>query len=465
MSTVFISLLLLTSVIAVTLFILGQVQKISYFSWFTVLIMFLITSVVVAPGATAIGTAIGKSDALRFQEFWNGYETKAVMKSIQCTRNGSCAHTYKCDPHLVTKYRTVTETVSDGKGGTKTKTRQESYQETEYHSCPYTTFEYTYKVETTLDNYTVKSNVFAADPVAFRPGKSVPSNVFRGEPAEWVAVKKRLEANDPGPVTIMKSYDNYILASQSSILREYSDKIESLKNDGLLPVVASEVKTLQAVKTYGVNHEVSSEWVNSVMRFNAAFGTTLQGDLHLVITENISDGFSYANALNAYWQSDALGRNAISKNALVVVLGVNDGKVQWAEAFTGMPGGNERLLSQIKNDLKGADFKPESLIGSPKGVLSGNEIIDVKHTDGLLENAVWGVNEFTRTCMLCAGDEDTGTGFSYLSSDVQPTTASIVGTSIIGAMLIVGLWSGWVYFLISNPTFGQRISSMLGKKK
>lgn len=403
--------------------------KISFIPW---LVISLVTTVLIAPGAVALGGAVAKSNALTFNEYWNGYETAALVTVTNCERDGSCRHEYRCDPYQVVKTRTV----SDGNG----KTRTETYVETEWHQCPYVTKEYTYKVETTLEDYNVASHVFAADPEPWRWGEHIPGNVSRGEPAAWVAVRDRLAAKDPGPVTAVRNYDNFILASQSSILKRYSAEIEAFEAKGWLPLPASGAEGLYANKAYPVNTTLTPEWSNSVMRFNAAFGVDLQGDLHLVVAKGVSDPDAYTGALQAYWQSPELGRDALSKNTLVVVLGTDDSKtVSWARVFTGMPTGNEKLMVDIESQLKGAALTPATILGAPRGVIKGDEV-SVSHTDGLLEKAVWGTNQFERACMVCDDAEDSGLGFSYLSGEIQPSGAAKTGIVFFSIFTLVASW-------------------------
>lgn len=399
------------------------------------------------PGVVLLGGHFVKQSALSYDEFWNGYETAAIAEVDRCERDGSCSHTYDCDPYPYAY--TVWDSVSDGKGGTTSVPRQVT--ETRYHECPYATEEWTYRVETTLDGYTVSSNIFSAEPQEWRWGVGIPSYVDRGVPAAWQAVKDRLDRGDPGPVTEVHSYENYILASQSTILKRYSDQIETYKDAGMLPRPADRTTSgMQAAKAYGVGIDLSPEWRERVMRFNAALGTELQGDLHLVVIGEDVDKHAYVGALQAYWQSPELGDKALSKNALVVVLGTENGRtVEWAKAFTGMPGGNEQLLMQISSELPGTDLDPAVILGTPTAKIRG-ENVTIKHTNGLLEEMVWGPHEFARVCMVCEGEEDQGVGFSYLSSDIQPSTGQKVAIFSVALFVSALAWLAAITALGAN---------------
>ena len=92
---------------------------------------------------------------------------------------------------------------------------------------------------------------------------------------------------------------------------------------------------------------------------DAALGSTLQGDLHLVIVDakKISDPDNYSNALVAYWLSPKFGKDALSKNGIVVVLGTSDGKTvdytyaAGADLLTGQTVGHNQSLSLKPWDL------------------------------------------------------------------------------------------------------------------
>src|SRR5439155_22131201 len=97
------------------------------------------------------------------------------------------------------------------------------------------TQEDSYYVETTLGTYTIAEHIFPANPQNWRSSHSVPDDVPRGVPALWAAAKQRLDSGDPGPVTAQRDYQNYILASQATILHKYSASIDRYKQEKLLP--------------------------------------------------------------------------------------------------------------------------------------------------------------------------------------------------------------------------------------
>lgn len=416
------------------------------------------TALLINPLTYVIGMQIAKQDAVTFREYWNGYEAAADTENITCTRDGSCRNEYNCDPYtvLVTKTRSV----SDGKGGTKTETYTET--ETRYHRCPYSTQETTYTVSTTLgDTYTIASHLMTGPQWRER---AIPGGQVTTAPARWQQVADRIAAGAPGPVTEVNTYENYILASSLTLFQKYEGDIETLTAANLLPTPARGVTDLyHATKAYNVAGAVEDSkmatYATDVAYLNGAVGDDLHGDVHVVfVPSKIEAGpDNYTNALQAYWQSDAMGKDAISKNAIVIVMGVNNTKIEWARSFTGMPVGNEALMTQFQTDLRDVRLTND-LIGRPTLNLKGGQI---KHTDGIIENMLWGKNAFVRVSM--SGDGVEGAGFDYLKSDIQISSGTYWGIAIVNLILVAGLAVGLSMWANSTTegmsTFGRTRST------
>lgn len=385
-----------------------------------------------------VGSEMSKNQASSFKEYWNGYETAATRSDRACTRDGVCANTYQCDPETerVRKSRTVT----DSKG--KNKTEYYYVQETHWHSCPYSTQESTFTIESTVQSFPIASNVMTGQ--EYRFGNGIPSGL-RNAPQQWLDAKARIDAGKPGPVTAVKDYQNFILASQKSLFSQYANNIEDMKSKNLLPSLSTGVQNqYQANKAYKVgdaNVPLFSDYITDVAYLNGAFGKDLHGDLHVVFApENIENGKDdYLNTLMAYWQSAAMGKNALSKNTMVVLIGVKqDGsEIAWAKAATGMPLGNEALLTQVASDLKGKKMD-SNLIGRPAFDISNKSIVS---SNGELEKILWGANKFSRVSM--SGDGADAAGFSYLKDEMQPTGWEVFWIAfanfILGGLLIAAM--------------------------
>jgi hypothetical protein len=412
-----------------------------------------ICALVVVPVTAHIGNKVAVSNNLSFDEYWNGWETAATRTDIACERDGRCRHTYRCDPYTVTV--TKTRSVPDGNGGT----RSETYTDTEqrWRDCPYTDVEHTYVIDTTLERYTVAEHRLPDNPEQhrWRDSKPVPDSlearVGVGAPAEWTAARERIDAGDPGPVTAVRSYDNYILASQYTTLRKQSGSIERYHDLGLLPEPAAGLTgRYRADKTHLIDVNGDEDgWSDAVDRAGAQLGSERQGDLHLVAVDatQVDDPDRYTQALMASWLSPERGDQALSKNGVVAVLGVDDGTVAWARLDTGMPSGNEALATEVRNELTGTEFSPDAILG--------HSTIDTPG-DGALTRLLFAEDGgFERQCMVCDDADDAGLGFSFLSGEIRPTGAQTAVIVAVMSLLAAVIWAAFAAFAV-GPTHRRR---------
>ena len=361
-----------------------------------------------------VGTNMARGNSLKYKEFWNGYETAANHSTIPCGRDGQCAFHYNCDPYEVTIHHPATY---DSKGNITSPAYDTT--ETHYHHCPYATEEWVDTVDTTLGSYQI-SHGFSDHPQEWRGGSGIPGAVQQGHTFFWVEAGNRIRAGVPGGMTVRKTYDNYILASQYSILKKWSGAIEQYQAKRLMPKPVTSIDGFYyANKVYFVGgmfpHFTYGDWRFAINKLNGALGSDLQGDLHLVIadTADVKNPDEFSQALFAYWQSPKLGRDAASKNTIIVVVGTDGKTVKWSRADTGMPLGNEQLLTDLRNNLVGTALTPDALIGNPR--IKGDH--KVERGEGALENILWGPHKFDRVCMTCK-DEKGKTGFQYLKGQI-----------------------------------------------
>ena len=400
------------------------------------------------PLVTFVGYKVAINNQVTFHENWNGWETRAEKYVTICTRDGSCRHCYDCDPYYVDQSYDCSYTDSKGKRVSKTCTRKVK----KYHSCPYTTEEWTFVVKTTLDDYTIADHNLPTNPEnwRWRPFHSVPDYIPSGVPQRWQEVKNRLDAGKPDPVVQRHDYDNYILASHTTIMKTYSESVAKYKAANLFPAFNSQVYNLYYMnRVYFVGIQPAGNWQDAMMHFNGALGMSLQGDLHLVVVDanKVTDPDNYHQALIAYWLSADFGKDALSKNGIVVVLGSKDGKtVEWARASTGMPLGNENLMVQIASDMKGVSLTPEDVLGYPTATVTGERSVNLTLTQSALEKLIWGPNKFQRVHMKSQGKGSAG--FEYLLKELEPTgsqkiwilvSAFLVGCIAWGICLIAGV--------------------------
>lgn len=415
----------------ITKYILDRIQSPYEITWKEYGIVMAIISLLAAPGSAKLGWELAKSNKIAYHEYWNGWEMKAVARPIKCERDGSCQHDYDCDPYEVQVSYSCN---CDNKGNCDTCWRSETH----YHSCPYVDVETDYVVETTLGDYLIAGNRFPMDPQnhRWRRSERIPESVIEragvGPHPFWLAAKNRLEKGNPGPVTKRMDYENYIYASERTILKQYSGEIKKYLDASLLPPVQSSIHHFfNADKVYfvGFRPKNTGEWQRKLSYFNAALGMELQGDLHLVIVQNdfiSKNPDEYAIALKAYWQNiQRFGKDAFSKNAVAVLIGTENGEaVSWARAFTGMPMGNEELITTVTSRLKGSRLDLEEIVGNVRGKFSSKGIVG-EHGNGVLEDIVFGLSDpstrFGRISMSAKHKNDKGGGFLYLMTEIRPT--------------------------------------------
>lgn len=404
----------------------------------------------------SITASVAKNADQTYYEFWNGSEVEAVSKTITCTRDGSCRNEYDCDPYTVTHEESYTD--SEGKSKTRTVT------ETKYHDCPYSAQETSYGVVTTLGNITVEDSLMTGEP--FRARKSIPGGRVTSPPALWVAAQKRIASGNPSGVTTRNTYKNFILSSDETLFASYSGNIDKLVSENMLPIPADKVFNIyKANKAYSVGDtKLDMDSMNTQLDLlNAAFGSELRGDMHVVFADasKAGEGNDYTNSLRAFWNSEAVGKSAIAKNTLTLVVGVEpnaDGKpsVAWSHGFTGMPIGNEALLQEFTN-LKGQVID-DKFIGSPVFNIATETYT---HSNGAVEDMVFGKFKFARVSMSATDEGDNGSGFKYLSDAWQMKSSDYAVvywiSGILCAMLLFG--GGWAAMSFYSPRSSSSSSS------
>jgi hypothetical protein len=304
----------------------------------------------------------------------------------------------------------------------------------------------------------IAEHIFAENPERYRSDEGLSDSVPRGVPPEWEAARIRLENGDPQPVTMTGDYVNYLLASPDSILKRYSEDVERYQKANLLPEHTANLKNGDILYDYNTRADKVSfvapgipnqeAWQDALMQFNAALGTELQGDMHVVVvkTSQIDNPDAYLNALMAYWQGPEFGKWGLAKNGIVLVLGLDDtgSTVEWARAKTGMPIGNGEMLAALQFKLPGEPFDPQGLFGHPTGTPYVNEKGKTKarytHTDGAIEQIVFSEFPFARACMDCKDATDHGTSYTYLKSSIPVSTAAKVWMLVIVAFISIILW-------------------------
>lgn len=435
----------------------------------------LLISFVFVPITNKVGYDIAWNNTVTYNEYLNGWELQAVKTAVPCSKDGPCAHEYDCDPYQVE----VQDPPSCSGSGENEVCTPRSHWETRYHSCPYVATEFNYSVLTTLGEFPMEQHRF---PTNFESSRwyspydsdereyssSIPSSVVYsagvGDPDFWSGAQSRLNAGNPGPVTMRSSYQNYILASDSTILHEYSDKIEYFKGIGALPALQTGIRDYYlADKVYfvGLTANDASVWQSLHSRLNSALGDGPHGDFHLVIVaipQVISDPDGYITALKAYWSDPKVfGHDAISKNTVIAVFATTDGKtVSWARAETGMPVGNETMMTAFTSRFSNMHLPltASAILGNVTGTIyqksypDGTSKTKVKanHNEptGSVERILWGLDDpttaFVRISMSAKDKEDIGTGFKFLADQIQPSLGQIVLIALVSFCISMLVW-------------------------
>jgi hypothetical protein len=419
--------------------VLDRLPRASQITWGELSIGMAIISIIVAPLASWIGWSTAVANVLSFKEYWNGWELEAVEEIVTCEVNGPCKYEYECNCRMV-----CSSPLDDDDCIT--------WKE-ECDDCPYFNFERNVYIRTTVGDRPI-AWLAPEDYAAEQITSTLPFGFGSRDyvtPQFWLDCQTRVERGRPGPVTVRATYDNYILASGGTILRQHSSMIDQYLEAGLLPPIQHAVYNhYYADKASFVGYEAEDEaaWQTALMVLNAALGSDLQGDLHLVI---VQDPTAYILALKAYWQNpDVWGDNCLSKNGIAVVIGTTDGETaDWARAQTGMPLGNEQLLVAIRNQLKGVALTPERVIGRVQGEFyvreeDGKRTVRGTGESGVLRRVLWGLDDpqtkFVRISMSGDDPKDLGGGFLYLDSEIQPKPGQRLAIVIVTFLLCCAVW-------------------------
>lgn len=413
-------------------------------TWSEYIVVLITCSFIIAPTVVAIWNYESFRSKIQYMEYRNGWETSAQIDSTTCHKNGSCRHTYECDPHPVS-YSCNCHQSCSGSGSNQSCTEScDTCYRTEYDDCPYCDKEYDYTVTTSLGNYVIDSHRFPENPNdhRWRERKRIPEDVIEsagvGAPDFWKAVDARLKAGKPGFATKIYTYENYIYAADYSILKQYSGDIDKYRK--ILPRInVNTYDYYMADKVYFVGFSTPDRnmWIERLNYLNAATGSELQGDIHLVLVKDtaVANPDEFTIALRAYWQKkEVFGKKTLPKNTIIVIFGTDGKKITWGRAFTGMPLGNEELQTDIMNNFKGADLTVDNILGNVH-----KEKGQIVHTQGLLECSIYGLKnkstKFKRVSMKSKDQRDIGSGFLYLQHEIEPSAKSKIWCLILCVFL------------------------------
>lgn len=317
--------------------------------------------------------AVRDGSKQKHQEFINGFEVEAKSYSTQCTVDGNCVHTYKCDSYIKMERRFT------GDGNTMYVPR------TKWKQCPYSTQETTFTVETTIGERVYAKNLPVGD--RYRSDTVLPEGVTLKAPEAWIEAQKRLEKGEPRGVTGFKETHTPPKVDVD-LQNEYADDVSSLLADNLLPKMPDGIiGAYYAEKAHTVEYEPQHHFLRDIEHINGALGVDdIDLDVHAVFIDDSTgvDPDTYTNALLAYWQGDDFTTNKLADNALVIVVGVNTetDTVAWARASGNAVSMNNGIKEAIQEQLPDKPMD-ENLFGRPSYNVMEER---VEPSEGLVEN-------------------------------------------------------------------------------
>ena len=201
------------------------------------------------------------------------------------------------------------------------------------------------------------------------------------------------------PVSASHSYTNYIKAAPDSLFRKQG-LVEQYQK--VLPNYPGQIYDYYRINrfvTVGVGGFDTKAWNKGLSELNARVGAPKQANVIVVLTNQQSD--KYYHALRQHW----LGGK---KNDIVVVLGVEDRKINWAH-----------IMSWSKSDLFNIKLRDALL-----------ELGEVEREKVLALTEANVVKHFQRKPM---------SDFEYLESSITPTTGQLFWAMLINLLISVGL--------------------------
>lgn len=440
-------------------------------TWVEFAVVAAVMALLVAPVTAYAGKKLSVANIVTYEQFLNGVETEAVDTVVKCRAGyaginaaageSNCSHSYDTGvsyPYTIDEPQDYPCT--DGQGKPSTCSRMVPVTHWAQIYAPYATREHRYVIKSSFGFMENKPYQFAGAYLDSNPtpygDRTIPSSVPKGAPKDWLDAKAHLDAGNPRPVTALGKYDNYILTGEDETLLTYSADISRYKKAKLLPdhtvgirknpIGGASASQAQKLSFVGVKVAKEKVWQEALMRFNAALGLKLQGDMHVVVVDAArvprSSAVSYRNALKAYWQGPTFGKRALAKNAIIVVIGVSgNSSIEWAESTTGMPNGNELMAQYIRSSLPESEFSPHGLFGEPRTTLKGKKAaVSLSSPRGILEKIVFEDAPFARASMSCEDENETCVGFADMLDTIEPTTGQKVVIVLVSSTIALLLW-------------------------
>lgn len=226
----------------------------------------------------------------------------------------SCDHSYRCNPHQ------VCTTTRDSNG------RSSMSCITEYDTCYRHPYDNSWRVYSNVGKYSVISNVDSQGLI---------------EPKRWEIVKK----GDPFSRSV--SYKNYLLASPDSVFRTNVHYTGSIPD---YPRIYDYYKLSRVIRVdYTGNSYDINTYVNDALK---ELGPRIQVNIFVVLTSRPE---TFYPALEQKWIGG-------KKNDVILIYGIKDNVIQWADTITyGKGQGNRYLIDKLKLEQTGKVFDRDTI--------------------------------------------------------------------------------------------------------
>ncbi len=479
LGTAFVALLLVAAIGLGVKFLLpiavekDLVRRESQITWLEYGVAIALVGAIIVPSVLSIGKGLSVDQILRHEEPYNGVEVAAPVHPEECyaghagesysAGQSNCQYTYVSGRYSWEEEYYETVCKSDGKGGQScTSERRCCHTNSANIYSPYAKTEFKFSVRNSLrKTYTYPTTYIAQNAIPYGR-EAIPAHIPRGVPEDWIEAKRQIDIGDPRSVTALFWYDNPILVREDEKIAEFSEDIGYYLERKLLPDHTANILTnpifgeprtrANKLSFVGVNVPDQDVWQESLMRFNAPLGEKLEGNLHVVVIDSklVKDPQGYRKALRAHWLSKYFGKRALAKNGIILVIGTSNGKIDWAQADTGMPFGNNIMLRAMENNLTGKELNPDIIFGRPRTVVipatreeeKDKVIVTLSTPLSVLEEAMFVTSPFKRSCMLCEGEEDEGVGYGDYIAQIEPDTDQKAWMIVIICILSLPFWWG-----------------------
>lgn len=263
---------------------------------------------------------LGSFNALQDTEVWNGQVTSLKTVKQDCKYPGWYDYSDSfCTNENTREVFSHYEEQCYGSGKDRTCSQVAVY-DTEYsYDYPW---EKKYYINSTLKQFYVNR--------VDRQGAKVPP--------------RYTSTNVGDPVAITKSYTNYLLASEQSILNPQHISVSEAELNSVpaYPIGIYDMYKINRLVTIGAAVEDAKLWNEGISEVAKAVGPTKQANPVIIVTNSPKD---IRYAIEKKW-------NGGKKNDVIVLIGVDKNQVKWVDVITFLSNtGNEFMTREMQNKI------------------------------------------------------------------------------------------------------------------